>query len=63
MFEHLAQVSTINPAIAVWAENEMLGLVFRLFAHALPDNFAALNRHVANINAARSAGSPVFAAT
>ena len=48
VFEHLAEVSTINPAIAVWALNEMLSRILRLFAQARADDFAASDGHAAD---------------
>jgi hypothetical protein len=49
VFEHLAEVATIDPAVARRALDEMFGVVLWLLANALPDDFAALNRHAADI--------------
>jgi hypothetical protein len=49
VFEYLAEVSTINPAIAVRAKNEMLRVVLGLFAHTLTDDGAASDGHAPDI--------------
>jgi hypothetical protein len=52
VLEHLAKVAHVDPTAAHRTLNEMPGFVLRLLANALPDDFAALNRHAPDIGAA-----------
>jgi hypothetical protein len=49
VLEHLAEVSTINPAIAGRAQNKMLDFVLGLVVDRLSGDFAASDGHVPDI--------------
>jgi hypothetical protein len=46
VLEHLAEIATIDPAIAGRAPNEVLGFVLRRIAEALPDGRGGSSRPI-----------------
>jgi hypothetical protein len=63
VLEHLAEVAHVDPADAHGTLYEMLRFVRGLFANPLPDDFAALNVHAADIGGGRVTRRPAIAAS